>query len=142
MSIREKIVRDFKFAICESKAKKRTLNFQNMNLDNSIKIVASTNKNQNSLYNNTYLSHYHLVNSMEKINPNDNHHPTDNFNSLNLRSKSSRVKKQVFQHLKLKSFEEPNVPSRHDSDILINNYHNSSLKRKNFDSSNSRNVFL
>jgi hypothetical protein len=99
-----------------------------MNLENSIKIVASATRNvNNSLYNNNTFSS--LGNSTEKI--------TQNENPNSFISNKSRDKKQkVFQHFKLKSFEEPNFRG-YDSD----NYQSSNIKRKNCDS-HSKNVYL
>lgn len=40
LSLKDKIARDLKFAVCHHKAKKKSLSFRNMDLDNTLKLVA------------------------------------------------------------------------------------------------------
>lgn len=131
MSIREKIVRDFKFAICESKAKRKTFNFQNMNLENSIKVVAMKT-NGSSLYNNMA---QHQIADFKK-----NKSPIREKNFNGLISKTSCDKKQTFQHLKLKSFDDSIIHNQYEC-YVINDYPNRSLKRKK-NEFYSKNMFL
>lgn len=49
LSLKKKIARDLKFAVCHRKAKKKSMHFRNMDLDNPLKLVPLNEEDQDAL---------------------------------------------------------------------------------------------